>query len=96
VSERARAVLYSHTFTATDNRRYVGLLAEPIEHRIEAALAEAHAAGREAGMREAVAWLRARRDKTPPDTLWHAAATLADQLENAAQITEHQDDPGAA
>ena len=53
MSDRARAVLYGHTFRATDNRRYVGLLAEPIEQRIEAAIAAAHATGREEGMREA-------------------------------------------
>ncbi len=58
MSDRARAVLYGHTFRATDNRRYVGLLAEPIEQRIEAAIAAAHATGREEGMREAAGLAR--------------------------------------
>ena len=38
VEEIAREVLAGHSFVATDNRRYVGLLAEPVEARIVAAL----------------------------------------------------------
>lgn len=49
----AREVLVGHTFIATDRKRYVGLLAEPVEERIATAIRSAYASGYDAAREQA-------------------------------------------
>ena len=51
--EIAREVLVGHTFIAVDRKRYVGLLAEPVEQRIATALRAAEARGYERAREQA-------------------------------------------
>ena len=49
----ARETLVGHTFIAVDRKRYVGLLAEPVEERIATALRSAYSAGYAAAREQA-------------------------------------------